>query len=127
MRHEAAGSVRISRALQAAAEELGINSAAREAVARRWQLQRAASRKTSETIALRMVAREVALHVGHGRDVGEVDLLNSVVHRDLLLVCRQCHDADLGSHLAFVGEVDLLNGMACRDVLLVRCWQVPRC
>jgi hypothetical protein len=34
MQHEAAGSVRVSGALQAAAKELGTNSAAREVVAR---------------------------------------------------------------------------------------------
>ena len=46
MRYEAAGSVRVSGALQAAEEELGANSAAREVVARLGQLQQAASRDT---------------------------------------------------------------------------------
>ena len=78
MRHEAAGSVRVSMALQEAAEELGANSAAREAVARWGQLQQAASRDTSESTALRIAAREVALYLGHDQDVGEVDLLNGV-------------------------------------------------
>ena len=56
MRHEAAGSVRINGALQAAAEELGANSAAREAEARLGQLQQAASRDEGESPALREAA-----------------------------------------------------------------------
>ena len=92
--------MRVSGALQAAAKELGANSAAREVVAWLGQLQQTASREKSESIALRTSASEVALHIGHDQDVGEVDLLNGVVHRDLLLACRRCHGVDLGPHLA---------------------------
>ena len=96
MRHEAAGSVRISRALHAAAT--GSLYAA-------GQLQLAAPRDTSESTALCTAAREVALYLGHDQDVGGVAVLNGVAHRYLLFVRCWCHGVDLGLHLADQGGV----------------------